>query len=84
MRMPCRTSAASNPMQIDAAQQVGDYLVTPLTKLTECGNYVASVSIRRGMHDRVFRLLPHFECATRAARYAFTQGQLWVQNKHMG
>ncbi|WP_038215932.1 hypothetical protein [Xenophilus azovorans] len=65
-------------MNQPTAHAVGKYLVTPMTKLTETGQYAASVSIRRGMHDRVFRLIPCFDSAARAARYALTQGRHFV------
>lgn len=58
-----------------SVHQVGRYLVTPLTKATEEGRYAASVSIRRGMHDRVFRFIPLFDSAPGAAVYALAQGQ---------
>ncbi|MFT4268690.1 MAG: hypothetical protein QM586_15970 [Xenophilus sp.] len=65
-------------MQTPRAHEVGNYLVTPMTKLTESGQYAASVSIRRGMHDRVFRLVPRFDSAARAARYALSEGRHFV------
>ncbi len=55
---------------------VGKYLVTPLTKLIGGNAYAASVSLRRGMHDRVFRLLPRFTDETQAVCYALDQGRL--------
>ncbi|MDQ7973141.1 MAG: hypothetical protein REJ24_11265 [Rhodocyclaceae bacterium] len=54
-----------------------------MTKLTESGQYAASVSIRRGMHDRVFRLIPRFDSATRAAVYALAQGRAFVLNNQL-
>lgn len=70
-------------MQIPQAHEVGRYLVTPMTKLTDTGQYAASVSIRRGMHDRVFRLIPRFDSAARAARYALMQGRHFVLNNQL-
>jgi len=70
-------------MKISRAHEVGQYLVTPMTKLTDSGQYAASVSIRRGMHDRVFRLIPHFDSAARAARYALAQGRHFVLNNQL-
>lgn len=54
---------------------VGKYLVTPLTKLIGANAYAASVSLRRGMHDRVFRLLPRFTSESQAMCYALDQGR---------
>jgi len=70
-------------MQTSRTHQVGKYLVTPMTKLNEAGQYAASVSIRRGMHDRVFRLIPHFDCAASAGRYALAQGRLFILNNQL-
>ncbi len=70
-------------MQISQAHEVGKYHVTPMTKITETGQYAASVSIRRGMHDRVFRLIPRFDSAARAARYALSQGRLFILNNQL-
>ena len=70
-------------MQISQAHEVGKYLVTPMARLNEAGRYSASVSIRRGMHDRVFRLIPNFESAASAACYALAQGRLFVQNNQL-
>lgn len=62
--------------------QVGKYLVSPLTRLTDGGRYAASVSIRSGRgsatHDRVLRLVPTFASAAEAARYATTQALAWI------
>jgi len=61
---------------------VGKYLVSPLTRPTECGRHAASVSIRCGRgsatHDRVLRFVPMFDTAAEAARYAATQGLAWI------
>lgn len=70
-------------MHISQTHQVGKYLVTPMTKLDEAGRYCASVSVRRGMHDRVFRLIPHFDSAANAARYALAQGRQFVMNNQL-
>lgn len=60
---------------------VGKFLVTPLTKQTDRGDYAASVSIRRGAHDRVFRFIPRFQSAVLAVHYAATEGRrLALQN----
>ncbi|OUL98820.1 hypothetical protein [Variovorax sp. JS1663] len=70
-------------MQTSQAHEVGKYLVTPMTRLTDTGQYAASVSVRRGMHDRVFRLVQRFDSAARAARYALAQGRHIVLNNQL-
>ncbi len=61
---------------------VGKYLVSPLTRPTECGRHAASVSIKSGRgsatHDRVMRFVPMFDTAAEAARYAAVQGLAWI------
>jgi hypothetical protein len=60
---------------------VGKFLVTPLTRQTDHGDYAASVSLRRGAHDRVFRFVPRFQSPVTAARYAEAEGRrLAMQN----
>lgn len=58
---------------------VGKYLVSPFTKITEGGDYQASLSIRSGRgtatHDRVFRFLPRFATSQAALDYAALQGR---------
>ncbi|MBK1614087.1 hypothetical protein CKO44_11475 [Rubrivivax gelatinosus] len=65
-----------------ASLQVGKYLVSPLTRLEDCGRFAASVSIRSGRgsntHDRVLRLVPVFESRDDAVRYATAQGLAWI------
>ena len=62
---------------------VGKYLVSPLTRLTDTGDYAASVSIRsghgQGTHDRVYRFTPRFATHEGASRYALEQGIGWLQ-----
>ncbi|MBY4595582.1 hypothetical protein K3217_08555 [bacterium BD-1] len=70
-------------MQNSQTHAVGTYHVTPMTKLTETGEYAASVSIRRGAHDRIFRLIPRFNSAARAAHYALAQGRHFVMNNQL-
>lgn len=53
---------------------VGKYIVTPLTRCTDSGDYAASVSIRRGTYDRIFRFLPRFESHAGAEKYALAEG----------
>lgn len=62
---------------------VGKYLVSPLTRLTDAGNYAASVSIRSGRgqatHDRVIRFDARFPTREGARRYATRQGLGWLR-----
>lgn len=59
----------------DHTQVVGKYLVTPYTKMSDSGAFVAAVSLRRGMHDRVFRFVPLFASPLGALHYATAQGR---------
>ncbi|RYF28588.1 MAG: hypothetical protein EOO33_00455 [Comamonadaceae bacterium] len=70
-------------MTTQQVHQVGNYFVTPLTKVTDTGRYAASVSIRRGMHDRVFRFVPNFDSASLAALYALAQGRHFVHSNQL-
>ena len=64
---------------------VGKYLVSPLIRHQDDGNYAASVSIRSGhgsgMHDRVMRFTPHFASHAAALRYAVDEGLHWVRER---
>ncbi|MBP6338344.1 MAG: hypothetical protein KA375_12155 [Vitreoscilla sp.] len=64
--------------------QVGKYLVSPLARHLGPDRYTASVSIRSGQgrstHDRVLRLLPVFNDAPGALRYATEQGLAWLRD----
>src|ERR1700752_4413207 len=77
-----RGPAASNMTTITPEKpfSVGKYLVSPLTRLTDSGQYAASVSICRGMHDRVLRFLPRFATREAARCYAIEQGMSWVRH----
>ncbi len=70
----------------EQAFSVGKYLVSPLPRLNDAGQYTASVSIRsgsgRGTHDRVFRFLPEFNTREGAVQYAIDQGRQWLQQRH--
>lgn len=65
---------------------VGKYLVSPLSRLTESGQYLASLSIRsgsgRGTHDRVYRFVPEFATREGALQYAIAEGHSWLQQRH--
>jgi hypothetical protein len=71
---------------IEKAFSVGKYLVSPLSRLTESGQYAASVSIRSGRgsgtHDRVFRFIPEFTTQEGALQYAIAEGHSWLQQRH--
>jgi hypothetical protein len=62
----------------------GKYLVSPLTRRTECGDFAASLSIRSGSGsntlDRVFRFIPRFTTRSGARRYAVEQGLIWLRD----
>lgn len=60
---------------------VGKYLVSPLTRCQQPGHYTASVSIRNGSYDRVFRFTPEFPTQEAAARYAVAEGRRWVRQR---
>ncbi|WP_306171845.1 hypothetical protein [Variovorax sp. KK3] len=83
LRSPRERAVVSGHMQPFEAHEVGKYLVTPMTKVTEAGQYAASVSIRRGMHDRVYRLKGSFSSAARAARYALANGRHFVLSNQL-
>lgn len=65
------------------ALSVGKYLLSPLIKLTESGQYAASVSVRSGRgsgtHDRIFRFVPFFATSEEATLYALAQGRRFVR-----
>lgn len=64
---------------------VGKYLVSPLIRPTDNGDFAASVSIRSGRgsgtHDRVMRFTPRFASHSQAVRYATEQGLGWVRER---
>lgn len=64
-------------------ERVGNYVVTALIKLTESGQFAAAVSIRRGMHDRIFRFIPRFASDAGAARYALDEGRSMVLHNQL-
>ena len=47
-------------LQQKIKKQVGNYVVTPLSHPAASGLFVASVSIRRGVYDRIFSFVPQF------------------------
>lgn len=69
-------------MHSNISLPVGKYLVTPLSSQTDTGDYAASVSIRRGMHDRVVRFQPLFASDALALCYAAAEGRrMALQNQ---
>jgi hypothetical protein len=60
------------------SQQVGRYVLSPVSRETDGGQYTASLSIRSGRgsasHDRVFRFIPLFSSPKDAVQYAMAQG----------
>jgi len=73
----------SEMLEKQYTERVGEYIVTPLTKLTDAG-IAASVSIRRGMYERIFRFVPRFTCDIQAIQYALAQGRSMVQLNQLG
>ena len=78
------TGSRCQHMTISIPHLVGQYTITPLASPTDCGNYAAAVSVRRGKHDRVFRLVPVFSSATEATCYALAQGKRLVLQNQLG
>jgi hypothetical protein len=66
---------------IENTLSVGKYLVSPLTRSNESGQYTASVSLRNGSHDRVLRFTPEFSTKEAAARYAVAEGRRWIRQR---
>lgn len=65
----------------------GKFLLSPYTRITDSGDYEASLSIRSGRgsstHDRVFRFLPRFTSHQCAWDYAAHQGREMVLQQSM-
>lgn len=60
---------------------VGKYLVSPMAQRNDTGLYNASVSIRNGSHDRVFRFVPEFASHDGAMVYAEAEARTWLHTK---
>ena len=56
-------------------ERVGSYLVTPLVKSNDSGQFLASVSIRRGAYDRIFRFASSFPTSALALQHALVEGR---------
>ena len=63
---------------------VGNYVVTPLIKIIGPDLFAASVSIRRGVYDRIFRFIPNFASSAAATQYALAEGRSMVLHNQMG
>lgn len=65
------------------ARTVGRFVLSPITRQTDNGQFAASLSIRSGQgsasHDRVFRFIPLFASAQAAALYALDQGLSYLR-----
>lgn len=74
--------AVARRTSIEAALQVGKYLISPLARREAGGRYLASVSIRSGRgsmtHDRVMRFVPLFDSHAEATRFAIGQALAWL------
>jgi hypothetical protein len=62
--------------------KVGKYLVTPFTRSTSAGEYIALLSIRSGRgsasHDRIYRFVGRFTTPEAARQHALAQGSSWL------
>jgi hypothetical protein len=66
---------------------IGKYLISPLPKRLDNGDWAVSVSIRsgqgRGTTDRIFRLTPLFASPLAAAEYAIAEARQWIAQRHV-
>lgn len=82
---PCFGAALISLIHSSASltRQVGRFLLSPLARQTDGGQYTASLSIRSGhgsaTHDRVFRFAPLFSTPQAAARFALAQGLSYLR-----
>lgn len=62
---------------------MGRYVLSPVSRQTDDGQYTASLSIRSGRgsasHDRVFRFIPLFPTSLAAVQYALAQGMHYTR-----
>jgi hypothetical protein len=67
---------------INTSFEVGKYLVSPLSRRLDDGQYSAAVSIKTGRgratHDRILRFVPVFDSLAAAIHYASEQGLGWL------
>jgi hypothetical protein len=75
---PTAAATAFVSSSLPLARTVGRFVLSPITRQTDGGQFLASLSIRSGngaaTHDRVYRFAPLFPSAQAAARYALDQG----------
>ncbi|WP_308411256.1 hypothetical protein [Castellaniella caeni] len=68
--------------------QVGKYLVSPLIRRDQAGQYIASVSIRSGhasmTQDRLMRFTPLFESAQAAVDFAKAEAFSYIRTRAVG
>ena len=92
MRMHCACAASQSGVSsislnyhAHPTQSVGRYTLTPLTRRTDCGRFLVTLSIRSGRgtatHDRVYRFIPLFATSRDAARYGIEQGLEYAQQQ---
>jgi hypothetical protein len=90
MRMHCACAASRPGVSLISlnyhshpTRSIGRYTLTPLTRKTDCGRFLAALSIRSGRgaatHDRVYRFIPLFATSLDAARYGLEQGLEYAQ-----
>ena len=65
-------------LNIHPSECVRNHVVTPLVKTLGPELFAASVSIRRGAYDRIFRFIPSFQSRAAAAQYALAAGRTMV------
>ena len=70
-------------LQKNITEQIGRYVVTPLTQPISSGQFLAAVSIRRGAYDRVIRFIPQFSNESLASNYALTEGRNMVMSQSL-
>jgi hypothetical protein len=61
---------------------VGEFRITPLSRLHGAGHHTALLLIRRGSqaHDRVLTFKNEFKTQDSALMYAAAQGRYWLLN----
>ena len=75
---PFAKARAPNMFIPSFVERVGSYLVTPLVKSNDSGQFLASVSIRRGAYDRIFRFASSFPTSALAMQHALVEGRVMV------
>ena len=70
-------------LQQKIKEQVGNYVVTPLSHIDGSGLFASTVSIRRGVYDRIFRFIPQFASEALANNYALAQARTMVLSNQL-